>query len=62
MLTITDGDDITANDTDAGTFSITVNEVDDSLQLPGGSGALDLWSLALLGALPLVVGDGAAEQ
>ncbi len=54
VLTITDGDAITTNDTDTGTFSITVNEVDDALQLPGGGGALDLWSLSLLGALPLL--------
>ena len=37
-----------------GTISITVNEVDDELKLPGGGSAVDLWSLSLLGALPLL--------
>jgi hypothetical protein len=54
VLTITDGDAITTDDTDAGTFSITVNEVSDELQLPGGGGALDLWSLSFLVGLPLL--------
>ena len=50
VVTITDGD----GDADTGTISITVNEVDDSLILPGGGSAVDPWSLSLLGALPLL--------
>ena len=50
MVTITDGD----GDTDTGTISITVNEVSNQLILPGGGSAVDPWSLALLGALPLL--------
>jgi hypothetical protein len=50
VLTITDGD----GSTDTGTFSITVTGVSDELQLPGGGSAVDLWSLSLLGALPLL--------
>ncbi len=36
------------------TISITVTEADNQLKLPGGGSALDLWSLSLLGALPLL--------
>lgn len=45
-----DGDGVNA------TFSFTVNAAGGGggLQLPGGSGAIDPWSLALLGALPLL--------
>ncbi len=50
VVTATDGD----GSTDTGTFSITVNAVDDALKLPGGGSAVDLWSLSLLGALPLL--------
>jgi hypothetical protein len=50
VVTITDGD----GDADTGTISITVNEVSDDLKLPGGGSAVDPWSLALLGALPLL--------
>jgi hypothetical protein len=51
LVTITDGD----GDSDTGTLSITVNEVaDNGLKLPGGGSAVDPWSLALLGALPLL--------
>lgn len=51
VVTITDGD---ASASDSGTISITVNEVDDDLILPGGGSAVDPWSLSLLGALPLL--------
>ena len=50
VVTATDGD----GSTDTGTFTITVNAVDDALKLPGGGSAVDLWSLSLLGALPLL--------
>ena len=50
VVTITDGD----GDPDTGTISITVNEVSNALTLPGGGSAVDLWSLSLLGALPLL--------
>jgi hypothetical protein len=50
VVTITDGD----GDASTGTFTITVNEVSSGLQLPGGGSAVDPWSLALLGALPLL--------
>jgi len=50
VVTLTDGD----GDTDTGTISITVNEVSNQLILPGGGSAFDPWSLALLGALPLL--------
>ena len=50
VVTITDGD----GSQDTGAFSITVTEVSSALELPGGGGALDLWSLSLLGALPLL--------
>ncbi|MEO7387287.1 MAG: Ig-like domain-containing protein [Gammaproteobacteria bacterium] len=50
VVTITDGD----GDADTGAFSVTVNEVDNALNLPGGGSAVDLWSLSLLGALPLL--------
>ncbi len=50
VVTATDGD----GSTDTGTFSITVNAVDDALKLPGGGSAVDLWSLSLLGTLPLL--------
>jgi len=50
VVRITDGD----GDQDTGTFTITVNEVNTGLILPGGSSSLDLWSLSLLGALPLL--------
>jgi hypothetical protein len=51
-ITVTDesgaGDAVTA------TVDVTVNEVDDEIRLPGGGGAVDPWSLLLLGALPLL--------
>jgi hypothetical protein len=50
VVTITDGD----GESDTGTISITVNEVSNELKLPGGGSAVDLWSLSLLGALPLL--------
>jgi hypothetical protein len=50
VVTITDGD----GDTDSATISITVDQVSDDLRLPGGGSAVDPWSLALLGALPLL--------
>ena len=50
VVTITDGN----GDTDTGTISVTVNQVSDDLKLPGGGSAVDPWSLALLGALPLL--------
>ena len=50
VLTLTDGD----LDIDTGTISVTVNAVD-SIKLPGGSSSMDLWSLSLLGSLPLLM-------
>ncbi len=50
VVTATDGD----GSTDTGTIAITVNAVDDAIRLPGGGSAVDLWSLSLLGALPLL--------
>ncbi|MCL4790682.1 MAG: hypothetical protein KJ040_01365 [Gammaproteobacteria bacterium] len=50
VLTLTDGD----GDTDTATISITVNAADD-IRLPGGSSSMDLWSLSLLGSLPLLM-------
>lgn len=52
VVTITDEGG--AGDADTGTISITVDEVSDDIKLPGGGGAVDLWSLSLLGALPLL--------
>lgn len=49
-LTLTDGD----GDTDTATINVTVNAVD-SIKLPGGSSSMDLWSLSLLGSLPLLM-------
>jgi hypothetical protein len=50
VLTLTDGD----ADTDTATINITVSAVD-SIKLPGGSSSMDLWSLSLLGSLPLLM-------
>ena len=53
VVRLTDGD----GDSDDGTFNFTVEAVDDGgdgIKLPGGSSSLDLWSLTLLGALPLL--------
>ncbi len=50
VVTITDGD----GDSDTAEFAVTVNEVDDALNLPGGGSAMDLWSLLLLGGAPLL--------
>ncbi len=50
VVTITDGN----GDTDTGALTITVNQVSDDLKLPGGGSAVDPWSLAFLGALPLL--------
>jgi hypothetical protein len=49
---VTDGD----GDSDNGTFDFTVDATSAPLVIPGGpgSGSLDLWSLTLLGALPLL--------
>jgi hypothetical protein len=49
VLTLTDGD----GDSDTATISITVN--DNAITLPGGSSSMDLWSLSLLGSLPLLM-------
>ena len=50
VLTLTDGD----GDTDTATINVTVNAVA-SITLPGGSSSMDLWSLSLLGSLPLLL-------
>jgi hypothetical protein len=50
VIQIADGD----GDTDTGTISVTVIQADDKLKLPGGGSAVDLWSLSLLGTLPLL--------
>ena len=50
VLTLTDGD----GDADTATISVTVNAEDD-IKLPGGSSSMDLWSLSLLGSLPLLM-------
>jgi hypothetical protein len=50
VVTITDAN----GDADTGTISITVDQVSGNLRLPGGGSAVDPWSLALLGALPLL--------
>ncbi len=50
VVTITDGN----GDSGTGTISITVNEVSNQIRLPGGGGAIDPWSLSILGALPLL--------
>ncbi len=50
VVTITDGN----GDSGTGTINITVNEVSNELRLPGGGGAVDPWSLSLLGLLPLL--------
>ncbi|MCB1597667.1 MAG: hypothetical protein KDI87_08140, partial [Gammaproteobacteria bacterium] len=50
VLTLTDGD----GDTDTATISVTVNSADE-IKLPGGSSSMDLWSLSLLGSLPLLL-------
>jgi hypothetical protein len=52
-VTVTDAD----GDEDTATFTFTVEEAtveDDRPRLPGGGGAMDLWSLMLLGGLPLL--------
>ena len=51
---VTDGD----GDSDSATFNFTVAATSAPLVIPGGpgSGSLDLWSLTLLGALPLLRG------
>ncbi len=50
VLTLTDGD----GDPDTATISVTVN-ADETIKLPGGSSSMDLWSLSLLGSLPLLM-------
>jgi hypothetical protein len=50
VLTLTDGD----GQTDTATVDITVN-AEDEITLPGGSSSMDLWSLSLLGSLPLLM-------
>jgi hypothetical protein len=50
VVTLTDGD---LDPVDA-TISITVN-AEDEITLPGGSSSMDLWSLSLLGSLPLLM-------
>jgi hypothetical protein len=52
VVTITDENG--AGESDTATITVTVNEVDDGLKLPGGSSAIDLWSLLLLGAAPVL--------
>lgn len=47
---VTDGD----GDSDSATFNFTVEASAALFELPGGPGSLDLWSLTLLGALPLL--------
>jgi len=47
---ITDAD----GDEDTGTVTITVTDSGIEITLPGGSSAVDPWSLALLGGLPLL--------
>jgi hypothetical protein len=49
-LTLTDGD----GDADTATINVTV-EAEDEPTLPGGSSSMDLWSLSLLGSLPLLM-------
>ena len=48
--TITDDDGETAT----GTVTVTIQAAQTDIKLPGGSSAVDLWSLALLGGLPLL--------
>jgi hypothetical protein len=50
VLTLTDGD----GSADTATINVTVN-AEDSITLPGGSSSMDLWSLSLLGSLPLLM-------
>ncbi|NUQ50340.1 MAG: GlyGly-CTERM sorting domain-containing protein, partial [Phycisphaerae bacterium] len=58
VVRLTDGD----GDADDGTFSYTINATGggggggggSGISLPGGSGAVDPWSLLLLGGLPLL--------
>jgi hypothetical protein len=50
VLTLTDGD----GQSDTATINITVN-AEDEITLPGGSSSMDLWSLSLLGSLPLLM-------
>jgi hypothetical protein len=50
VLTLTDGD----GDPDTAAISVTVNSVDE-ITLPGGSSSMDIWSLSLLGSLPLLL-------
>ena len=50
VLTLTDGD----GDADTATITVTVNSADE-IKLPGGSSSMDLWSLSLLGSLPLLM-------
>ena len=47
---VIDGD----GDSDSATFNFTVEASAALFELPGGPGSLDLWSLTLLGALPLL--------
>ncbi len=54
ILSLTDGDGDDPADTDTATIDITVNAADD-ITLPGGSSSMDLWSLSLLGSLPLLM-------
>jgi hypothetical protein len=50
VVTLTDGD----GQTDTATITVTVN-AEDEITLPGGSSSMDLWSLSLLGSLPLLM-------
>jgi hypothetical protein len=50
VVTLTDGD----GQTDTATIDVTVN-AEDEITLPGGSSSMDLWSLSLLGSLPLLM-------
>jgi hypothetical protein len=50
VVTLTDGD----GDADTATINVTV-EAEDEITLPGGSSSMDLWSLSLLGSLPLLM-------
>jgi hypothetical protein len=53
VLTLTDSD----ADSDTATIDITVSEEEEEVEitLPGGSSSMDLWSLSLLGSLPLLM-------
>jgi hypothetical protein len=48
VVTLSDAD----GDSETGTFTFAIES--SAISLPGGGGAIDLWSLALLGGLPLL--------